>query len=90
MIVGAYFGTLLVRTLTAIIVGVGVRMRMGMHSGLNDSAGVFVDVLESRRVRAAEHDPEDHQQGHDESPHRSAANTPGGTPQHRKVLACST
>ena len=60
MIVGAYFRTLLVRTLTAIIVMVCIRMRMGMFPGLHDSAGVFVDVLESRRVRAAEHDPEDH------------------------------
>ena len=60
MIVSAYFRTLLVRTLTAIIVVVDVCMRMGMRAGLHDSAGVFVDVLESRRVRAAEHNPEDH------------------------------
>ena len=90
MIVGAYFRTLLVRTLAAIIVVVGIRVRMGMFPGLHDSAGVIVDVLESRRMRATEYDPEDHEQGHDEGPHRSAANTPGRTPQHRKVLACST
>ena len=62
MIVGAYIRTLLVRTLTAIIVMVGVRMRMGMGMvlGLHESAGVFVDVLESKRVRPGEHDPEDH------------------------------
>ena len=43
----------------AIIVVVGIRMRVRMHTGLYDCAGVAVDVLESRRVRAAEHDPED-------------------------------
>ena len=69
MIVGAYVRTLLVRTLTAIIVMVCISMRMGMHSGLHDCAGVFVDVLEGRRVRTAEHDPEDHEQGHDEGSH---------------------
>ena len=59
MIVGAYFGTLLVRTLVAFIVVIGVRMRMRMYRRLHDSAGVSVDVLESRRVRTTEHDPKD-------------------------------
>ena len=60
MIVGAYFRTLLVRTLAAIIVVVGYRVRKGMFAKRHESAGVFVNVLESRRVCAAEHDPEDH------------------------------
>ena len=60
MIVGAYFGTLLVRTLVAFIVVIGVCMRMRMYRRLHDCAGIFVAVLESRRVRTAEHDPKDH------------------------------
>ena len=64
MIVRAQIGTLWVRTilvriLIAIIVVVGIGVRVGMHTGLYDCAGVAVDVLESRCVRAAEHDPED-------------------------------
>ena len=76
MIVRAQIGTLwvrttLVRTLIAIIVvvGVGIGVRVGMHPSLHDCAGIFVAVLESRRVRAAEHDPEDHKQSQHEGPH---------------------
>ena len=89
MAVRAEFRTLLVRRLSIIVIMVGVNMRVRMHSGLHDWAGIFVAVLESRHVRAAEHDPEDHKQGQHESPHRGVANTPVRKPQYRKILVCS-
>ena len=84
MIVGAYVRTLLVRSLFAVFIVIRVGVRVRVHTGLSDCAGVAVNVLECRCVRAAEDDPEDHKQGQDEGSHRSAANTRGVPRQHRR------
>ena len=59
MAVRADFRTLLIRSLIIIVIVVGVNMRMRMHTSLHENAGVSVTVLESRRVRTTEYDPED-------------------------------
>ena len=58
MIVRAHFRAYWIGTLWLVLIIVG--MRVEVITGLRDSVGVFVDVLECGRVGAAENDPEDH------------------------------